>query len=726
MDNVVDENSEGYLYVVGPQGPKGDKGDPGKSAYEVAVDNGYEGTESEWVQEFLTPDGYYTKAEIDTKETLLQSSISTVSNNLLNETHLRENVTGDLQAQIDALSNGSPLAVADVSGMTDISKIYVNANDGYWYYYNGATWTAGGMYVAADLVGNSWRGIFKKRIYPDTHVLAKGGWQASDGAATSTANRFKNYVYIRNCVVLKNPDSGYKLILHKYTVNSSVQYSHVNNDSVYINDNNYHYINFLNCDYFRVIVVDVNGSTIPSANYKTIFNNLEFYVPDEEEIVPEELIGGGISVLTDTSNAGKLLRKTDDYNLSHYIINPIYATKDTIVDIVFKARKTKQDANFGVQLYIYNSDKYVVQSMLSIRKNLSLLLKEGYYLAIVAYGYNDARFDRFDINDYLEIKQREPELYLSTMYKVPGILQHQRWLKYEYGSGFTCEGLTSDDDYLYVSGNVNGIDNKCKIFKIEIADNTNIISTGERAYGHANGIAKAGDKIAITQLSRGNLNFVNASDLSDAGSCNAVDLLAQNGFKLGAVSSLAYNNKYQKYCLYGPKYREGEDPDISNPTFLPKHFVITDNDFNIVKDIEIISPKNITSPIPGGCHMFDNMIALTVWNDAAHPETNKVLLFNWDGDLITYLDVPYTQEIEAVTCVGDDYYLLFNSGYQGFSIYKLKSMAFRLMTDKDLINDFESISSNMYSDIGIATNTYNHLYNEITDTAGTVPPADWF
>ena len=34
---------------TGPQGPQGDKGDNGKSAYQIAVDNGYVGTESSWV-----------------------------------------------------------------------------------------------------------------------------------------------------------------------------------------------------------------------------------------------------------------------------------------------------------------------------------------------------------------------------------------------------------------------------------------------------------------------------------------------------------------------------------------------------------------------------------------------------------------------------------------------------------------------------------------------------
>ena len=48
--------------LVGPQGPIGPDG---KSAYEVAVENGYIGTEEEWVHDFMTPDGYYNKNEVD-------------------------------------------------------------------------------------------------------------------------------------------------------------------------------------------------------------------------------------------------------------------------------------------------------------------------------------------------------------------------------------------------------------------------------------------------------------------------------------------------------------------------------------------------------------------------------------------------------------------------------------------------------------------------------------
>lgn len=88
--NNVDQDSQGHLYVLSPRGysayevavqqgfvgtedewlasligPEGPIGPDGKSAYEIAVENGYIGTETQWVNDFLTPDGYYNKKETD-------------------------------------------------------------------------------------------------------------------------------------------------------------------------------------------------------------------------------------------------------------------------------------------------------------------------------------------------------------------------------------------------------------------------------------------------------------------------------------------------------------------------------------------------------------------------------------------------------------------------------------------------------------------------------------
>ena len=127
MNNDV-ENQQGQLYIVGSRGysayeiavqngfvgteeewleslkgetgepgtPFGDltpeqkeelRGETGKSAYQVAVDNGYQGTEEDWVNDFLTSDGYIKKQEIaDNLET--ESSDKVLSANqgkILNE-----------------------------------------------------------------------------------------------------------------------------------------------------------------------------------------------------------------------------------------------------------------------------------------------------------------------------------------------------------------------------------------------------------------------------------------------------------------------------------------------------------------------------------------------------------------------------------------------------------------------------------------------------------------
>lgn len=46
-------------------------------------------------------------------------------------------------------SGGSPLAAASTSEMIDITKVYVNTTDGYWYYYDGDSWEIGGVYQAS-------------------------------------------------------------------------------------------------------------------------------------------------------------------------------------------------------------------------------------------------------------------------------------------------------------------------------------------------------------------------------------------------------------------------------------------------------------------------------------------------------------------------------------------------------------------------------------------------
>lgn len=55
-----------------------------------------------------------------------------------------------LSSKISSLASGSPLVAGSISEMTNTSRVYVNTDDGNWYYYNGNEWVIGGVYQATE------------------------------------------------------------------------------------------------------------------------------------------------------------------------------------------------------------------------------------------------------------------------------------------------------------------------------------------------------------------------------------------------------------------------------------------------------------------------------------------------------------------------------------------------------------------------------------------------
>lgn len=126
-DLIVEEDvnvNVGDSLLVGPDGPvgpEGPQGPEGKSAYEVAVENGFTGTEEEWLASL--------KAAIDDSKTATDTTWSST--------------------KIDAserILNGNFQKVEGIDDMVDIKKVYVNTTDGNWYYYNGSNWIIGDEY----------------------------------------------------------------------------------------------------------------------------------------------------------------------------------------------------------------------------------------------------------------------------------------------------------------------------------------------------------------------------------------------------------------------------------------------------------------------------------------------------------------------------------------------------------------------------------------------------
>ena len=139
--SLVENNSIkinlGDSILVGPEGPQGIQGiqgPEGKSAYEVAIENGYEGTEDDWLASL--------KAAIDDSKTATDTTWSSTKI----DANIRKNLDGNL---LDYTGTFEQLQ-SDYS--IDITKIYRinNTSDttynNHFAYYNGTSWIDGGVY----------------------------------------------------------------------------------------------------------------------------------------------------------------------------------------------------------------------------------------------------------------------------------------------------------------------------------------------------------------------------------------------------------------------------------------------------------------------------------------------------------------------------------------------------------------------------------------------------
>lgn len=90
------------------------------------------GTMTQLIETYINPYIENQNLEIEAFKTEVNNNISLLEN------------------EIQSATSGSPLVASSVAGMTDTSRIYVNTTDGYWYYYNGAEWTQGGVYQASQ------------------------------------------------------------------------------------------------------------------------------------------------------------------------------------------------------------------------------------------------------------------------------------------------------------------------------------------------------------------------------------------------------------------------------------------------------------------------------------------------------------------------------------------------------------------------------------------------
>ena len=113
-------------------GPQGEQGPEGKSAYQVAVENGYQGTEEDWVNDFLTPDGYVKKEDISITTPEMYGAVG-------------DGVTDDTAALQTAFENGRFIVLGSEKEYLVRDSITV---------YEGSTVEMNGSTITGDGVNN--------------------------------------------------------------------------------------------------------------------------------------------------------------------------------------------------------------------------------------------------------------------------------------------------------------------------------------------------------------------------------------------------------------------------------------------------------------------------------------------------------------------------------------------------------------------------------------------
>lgn len=97
-----------------------------------------------------------------------QSAVDGITSNLAEKADISDlllkadkTITDNIQTQVSSLSSGAPKAVSLVGQMTDTTKnyVYTGSETGYtagnWYYWNGSTWTSGGVYQGTSIADDS-------------------------------------------------------------------------------------------------------------------------------------------------------------------------------------------------------------------------------------------------------------------------------------------------------------------------------------------------------------------------------------------------------------------------------------------------------------------------------------------------------------------------------------------------------------------------------------------
>ena len=267
----------------------------------------------------------------------------------------------DLENQIKGLASGSPIPVSSTGEMTDTTKIYVNTTDGNWYFYNGETWTVGGVYQATGIAPQSITyDKLNDNLFDNSLIFAKitkpfesSSSLTRNGAISCIIDLRKlnlnipvnitiktecDFISLNNHiknVYIKNRLTGYNKAVT--TINSSSATNVATNNLSHIS---YESSNTNNGDYIfaeTIIYPTVDENNIP---FNFLINNLKIYI-NNNLISPDD-----IRVFNEPTGTVELLNICNTDNLTN-----ILSSLTTNFDNLFN----KNDNNMLIENHLVNN-----------------------------------------------------------------------------------------------------------------------------------------------------------------------------------------------------------------------------------------------------------------------------------------------------------------------------------------------------------------------------------
>ena len=256
------------------------KGERGYSAYEIAVQNGYTGTEAEWKDSFLNADNYYNKSEVDSSQTN--------QNNIINKKPYYFNNVANMKAY--------NLVAGDMA----ITKGYYSANDGGGSNYNivndNTLVDDGGSIIELN------NGLRAKLIINDKiNVEQFGSYGDSIHNDTNTIQNAINYAKGKNTVLTFSKN---EYLISNILINNKILIDGNNSILKCINNNENYIIKVENQGLNKSIIKNLkingnnnnsNGLTLYSQNYQDTYATVE-------NIEVFNCLKNGINITGDYSN----------------------------------------------------------------------------------------------------------------------------------------------------------------------------------------------------------------------------------------------------------------------------------------------------------------------------------------------------------------------------------------------------------------------------------------